>query len=180
MKGPNSQVLIEARQRIIVGSTVVGAIRDAVPATLTILELLQRRITGGTDWHFVQPIFYRSNVSRFLADFLFDYDAEWPDPSALNFIYQINKGELEQGTDPTQSGNGSVSGNEGAQAFPETLANPRQQRAADARRKIIIGCAVLTAIRDGDAATPVILALLDDRVATQRHRDIIRSIFPSS
>jgi hypothetical protein len=160
----------DARQKIIVGGTVITAILDSAPGAQALLEGLRARL-GDAGWRSVEPIFTLSDDEKFLAEFV---QAPPPDVAALAISGAAVKGDLvklyheadakiEKALDLAQSWNG---------------VDQRQQRAADARRKITVGGAVIAAIREEDATAPALLQLLDTRIGSTRDRETVRAILP--
>ncbi|MDE2344199.1 MAG: hypothetical protein KGL63_12555 [Betaproteobacteria bacterium] len=160
----------DARRKIIVGGTIIAAILDSAPGSLTLLDGLKARL-GDAGWRSVESVFTLSDDEKFVAEFL---QETAPEPGALAVNGESGKGELvklyhdveakiEKALDLTQTWNGT---------------DQRQQRAADARRKITFGGAVIAAIREGDAIAPSLLQLLDSRIGSTRDREAVRSILP--
>ena len=158
----------DTRRKIIVGGTIIAAIRDKVPATLAILNSIQARLPVAK-WQFVEPVFIPSDDEKFLAEFL---QEKPPDVAALVASGEVGKGQLvtlyheteakiEKALDLSQTWNGI---------------DQRRQRAADARRKITVGGAVLASIREADVTAPALLQLLDERVVSVRDRDAVRVV----
>lgn len=160
----------DARQKIIVGGTIIAAILDSAPGSLTLLDGLKARL-GDAGWRSVESVFTLSDDEKFLAEFL---QEKGPDIDAIVASGEVGKADLvrlfheagariEKALDLTQTWNGT---------------DQRQQRAADARRKITVGGAVITSIREGDAIAPALLQLLDSRIGSTRDREAVRSVLP--
>lgn len=159
----------DTRRKIIIGGTIIAAIRDGVPNKAALLENIKNRLSP-QNWRFVEPIFTPSDDENFLAGLqdmtLIDpakRAAGLSDGGQVVKLYQETEAELERALDLAQSWND-----------PEQ----RRQRAAAAHRKAMIGGAVLASIRDKDAAAPVLLQLLDERVVSVRDREAVRVVLP--
>ena len=159
----------DARRKIIVGGTIITAIRDKVPAAPAILSNIQARLPAGK-WQFVEPIFTPSDDEKFLA-YIQGIARIDPvkiatgasDRGQLVPLYRDTEAQLERALDLAQSWND-----------PEQ----RRQRAADAHPKALVGGAVLAPIREEDATTPALLQLLKERVGSTRDREAIRAVLP--
>ncbi len=160
----------DARRKIIIGGTIITAILDNAPGGPALLEGLRARL-GEVGWRSVEPIFNPSEDEKFLAEFL---QGKPPDVAALAAIGEAGKSQLvkvyheteakiEKALDLAQTWNG---------------VDQRQQRAADARRKITVGGAVIAAIREKDATAPALLQLLNNRIGSTRDRETVRAILP--
>jgi hypothetical protein len=159
----------DARRKIIIGGTIIAAMRDGVPNKTALLEGIKARLPA-EKWRFVEPVFTPSEDEKFLA-----WAATIPgidpakiaagisDSRQLVSLYQNTETQLERALGLAQSWND-----------PEQ----RRQRAADAHRKTMIGGAVLASIREADATAPVLLQLLDERVVSVRDREAVRAILP--
>lgn len=159
----------DARRKIIVGGTIIAAMRDGVPEKAALLEGLKARLLAH-EWRFVEPVFTPSEDEKFLAGL-----QELPsiDPAKiaagvsnsrqLVSLYRDTEVQLERALGLAQSWND-----------PEQ----RRQRAADAHRKAMIGGAVLASIREADATALVLRQLLDERVVSVRDREAVRVVLP--
>ncbi len=160
----------DARQKIIIGGTIISAILDSAPGSLTLLDGLKVRL-GEAGWKSVEPIFTPADDEKFLAEFVQERE---PDIDALAAGGEVGRAELarlfhdagarvERALDLAQTWNGT---------------DQRQQRAADARRKITVGGAVIASIREGDSIAPALLQVLDSRIGSTRDRVAVRAILP--
>ena len=159
----------DTRRKIIVGGTIIAAIRDGVPNKTTLLESIKARLPA-EKWRFVEPVFTPSEDEKFLAGLqeLPSIDpakiaAGVSDSRQLVSLYQNTEAQLERALDLAQSWND-----------PEQ----RRQRAADAHRKTMIGGAVLASIREADVTAPALRQLLDERVVSVRDREAVRVVLP--
>lgn len=159
----------DTRRKIIIGSTIIAAIRNGVPMKEALLESLKSRLPA-QNWRFVEPVFTPSEDEKFLA-WLQELPGIDPakiaagvsDSRQLVSLYRNTETQLERALDLAQSWND-----------PEQ----RRQRAADAHRKAMIGGAVLASIREEDASAPALLQLLDERVVSVRDREAVRAVLP--
>ncbi len=160
----------DTRRKIIIGGTIIAAIRDKVPAAPAILNSIQARLPA-QKWQLVEPVFTPSDDEKFLAEFL---QEKPPDIAALAArgeagtgqlvtIYHEIEAKIEKVLDLTQAWNG---------------VDQRQQRAMDARRKITVGGTILASIREADVIAPALLQLLDERIASVRDREAVRVALP--
>ncbi len=159
----------DTRRKIIIGGTIIAAIRDGVPKKTALLESLKARLPA-QKWQFVEPVFTPSEDEKFLA-----WAATIPgidpakiaagisDSRQLVKLYQDTETQLERALDLAQSWND-----------PEQ----RRQRAADAHRKAMVGGAVLACIREADATAPALFQLLDERIVSMRDREAVRVVLP--
>ena len=159
----------DTRRKIIIGGTIIAAIRDGVPNKAALLENIKSRLSA-QNWQFAEPIFTPSEDENFLV-WLQELPGIDPVQFAARFsetgqqvsLYRDTEAKLERALDLAQSWND-----------PEQ----RRQRAADAHRKAMIGGAVLASIREADAAAPALLQLLDERVVSIRDREAVRVVLP--
>ncbi len=159
----------DARRKIIIGGTIIAAMRDGVPNKTALLESIKARLPA-EKWRFVEPVFTPSEDEKFLAGLqeLPSLDpakiaAGVSDSRQLVSLYQNTEAQLERALDLAQSWND-----------PEQ----RRQRAADAHRKTMIGGAVLASIREADVTAPALRQLLDERVVSVRDREAVRVVLP--
>jgi hypothetical protein len=159
----------DARRKIIIGGTIIAAIRDGVANKTALLESIKARLPA-EKWRFVEPVFTPSEDEKFLAwvQKIPSIDpakiaAGISDSRQLVSLYQNTETQLERALDLAQSWND-----------PEQ----RRQRAADAHRKAMIGGAVLASIRDEDATALALRQLLDERVVSVRDREAVRVVLP--
>jgi hypothetical protein len=159
----------DARRKIIIGGTIIAAIRDGVPNKAALLESIKSRLSAH-NWRFVEPIFTPSEDEKFLAGLQelpgidpAKFAARFSERGQLVSLYRDTEAKLERALDLAQSWND-----------PEQ----RRQRAADAHRKAMIGGAVLASIREADATAPALLQLLDERVVSVRDREAVRVVLP--
>jgi len=159
----------DTRRKIIIGGTIIAAIRDGVPLKAALLDTIKGRLPA-QNWRFVEPVFTPSEDEKFLA-WLQELPGIDPakiaagvsDSRQLVSLYRNTEAQLERALDLAQSWND-----------PEQ----RRQRAADVHRKAMIGGAVLASIREEDATAPALRQLLDERVVSVRDREAVRAVLP--
>ena len=159
----------DTRRKIIIGGTIIAAIRGGVPGKAALLESIKSRLST-PNWQFAEPIFTPSDDDHFLAwaRTITHLDpaklaAQYSDRGQLVSLYQDTEVQLERALDLAQAWND-----------PEQ----RRQRGADARRKIMVGGAILAAIREEDATASMLLQLLDERIVSVRDREAVRVVLP--
>ena len=159
----------DTRRKIIIGGTIIAAIRGGVPGEEALLESIKSRLPA-LNWQFVEPIFTPPDDDHFLAwaRTILHLDQakfaeQFSERGKLVSLYRDTEAQLERALDLAQAWND-----------PEQ----RRQRAADARRKIMVGGAILASIREEDATAPMLLQLLDERVVSVRDREAVRAVLP--
>ena len=159
----------DARRKIIIGGTIIAAIRDGVPLKTALLDGIKARLPV-EKWRFVEPVFTPSDDEKFLAwcqDMTqldpAKFTARFSERGQLVKLYQDTEVKIERALDLAQSWND-----------PEQ----RRQRAADAHRKAMVGGVVLASIREADATAPALRQLLDERIVSMRDRDAVLVVLP--
>ena len=157
---------LDTRRKIIIGGTVIAAIRDGYPGGDALIERIEDNLANQIRGGF-RSIFAASVQEEFWTEFFnFDAESEYLEsvrPQVLVRLYHELEAQQEKALDAAQSRND-----------PEQ----RQKRTADNHQKIIVGGAVLGAIHKGDSAAPALLQLLNERIGATRDRVTVRAILP--
>ena len=153
---------LDTRRKIIIGGTVIAAIRDGYPGGEALIKRIEDNLGNSINFgfraYFAKPeeIIFPS-YDEFMA-----LITSVQDRDLAKYYHEIEALE-EKALDAAQSQND-----------PEQ----RRKRASDNHRKIIVGGAVLGAIHKGDSAAPALLQLLNERVGSTRDREAIRAVLP--
>ena len=169
LKDARDRVLVrrmDARRKIIIGGTIAAAIRDGIPEEGAIKEMIRTRASSPSEWSYVEPLFaseYAAGDEVGSPSMEPSVPANWSDKESLARAYRENQAKRESARDVVQAVNGE---------------DRRQRMAGDARRKIIVGGAILKMIGEEAGLSPALLSLLDKRIGSQRDREAVRAVLP--